>query len=49
MRERCADARSGSFTPDANGNLVNSSGFFLQGWQLDVTRTAPPELETTQA
>ncbi|HEY4723156.1 MAG TPA: flagellar hook basal-body protein, partial [Anaerolineae bacterium] len=26
--------RAGSFTPDKNGNLVNTSGYFLQGWPL---------------
>lgn len=27
--------RAGSFRQDAEGNFVNSSGFFLQGWPLD--------------
>jgi flagellar hook protein FlgE len=26
--------RAGSFSPDKNGNLVNTSGYFLQGWPL---------------
>lgn len=27
--------RAGDFTPDKDGNLVNSAGYFLQGWALD--------------
>ncbi len=27
--------RAGSFTPDANGNLVNTAGYYLQGWVAD--------------
>jgi flagellar hook protein FlgE len=27
--------RAGSFTEDSTGNLVNSAGYFLQGWALD--------------
>lgn len=27
--------RAGSFRPDANGNLVNTSGHFLMGWPTD--------------
>lgn len=26
--------RAGSFTPDARGNLVNSAGYYLQGWPV---------------
>ena len=28
--------RAGSFTKDENGNLKNSTGFFLQGWPVDA-------------
>ncbi|SMF67714.1 flagellar hook protein FlgE [Tistlia consotensis] len=27
--------RAGSFTRDASGNLKNTAGYYLQGWQLD--------------
>ena len=30
--------RAGSFTPDANGNLVNAAGLYLLGWKLDAAR-----------
>ena len=33
--------RAGSFTADASGNLKNSSGLYLLGWQLD-TQGNPP-------
>ncbi len=29
--------RAGSFRPDSEGNLINASGQFLQGWRLDET------------
>jgi len=29
--------RAGSFVEDEDGNLVNSAGFFLQGWRTDST------------
>ncbi|MFV3076848.1 flagellar hook protein FlgE [Niveispirillum fermenti] len=29
--------RGGSFRPDANGNLMNTGGYYLQGWPLDNT------------
>jgi flagellar hook protein FlgE len=35
--------RAGDFTPDANGNLVNSSGFYLMGWQLDANGNIPSD------
>ncbi|HEY1707703.1 MAG TPA: flagellar hook protein FlgE [Rhizomicrobium sp.] len=35
--------RAGDFTPDANGNLVNSSGFYLMGWQLDANGNIPAD------
>lgn len=28
--------RGGSFRPDSNGNLVNTGGYYLQGWPLDT-------------
>lgn len=28
--------RAGSFTPDQNGNLRNTGGFYLQGWATDA-------------
>lgn len=28
--------RAGSFTPDQNGNLRNTAGFYLQGWATDA-------------
>ncbi|MFW0777936.1 MAG: flagellar hook protein FlgE [Rickettsiales bacterium] len=28
--------RAGSFRPNANGDIVNGAGFFLQGWALDA-------------
>jgi flagellar hook protein FlgE len=31
--------RAGSFTPDANGFLVNSAGLYLQGWPLQANGT----------
>ena len=33
--------RAGSFLPDSLGNLVNSSGFFFQGWRLDAAGRLP--------
>ena len=33
--------RSGSFTQDANGNFVNTSGYFLQAWPLDSSGQLP--------
>ncbi|HEY5338454.1 MAG TPA: flagellar hook protein FlgE [Rhizomicrobium sp.] len=35
--------RTGDFTPDANGNLVNSGGYYLQGWPLDSTGALPTD------
>lgn len=31
--------RAGSFTPDQNGNLRNTAGFYLQGWATDAAGT----------
>ena len=33
--------RAGSFLPDSLGNLVNSAGFFFQGWRLDPAGRLP--------
>ena len=33
--------RAGSFTPDENGNLKNSAGLYLLGWQLDSQGNIP--------
>jgi flagellar hook protein FlgE len=33
--------RAGGFTPDANGNLRNSSGYYLMGWPLDSNGNIP--------
>ena len=33
--------RAGDFTPDANGDLVNSAGYYLMGWPLDSTGAVP--------
>ncbi len=33
--------RAGSFRPDSLGNLVNSAGFFFQGWPLDAAGRLP--------
>lgn len=31
--------RAGSFKPDADGNLVNTAGYYLQGWKLNSDGT----------
>jgi flagellar hook protein FlgE len=33
--------RAGSFAKDAGGNLVNSAGYYLQGWLLDANGAIP--------
>lgn len=33
--------RAGDFTPDANGNLVNSAGLYLMGYKLDSAGNVP--------
>lgn len=33
--------RAGAFTKDANGNLRNAGGYYLQGWALDVNGNIP--------
>ena len=34
--------RSGSFTTDNAGNLVNTAGYYLMGWKLDANGNLPP-------
>ena len=38
--------RAGSFEPDQNGNLVNTAGYFLQGWPLANGTTLPTNTST---
>lgn len=38
--------RAGSFRPDANGNLVNTAGYYLQGVPVDATGAAVAGLGT---
>ena len=38
--------RAGSFNPDQNGNLVNTAGYFLQGWPLTDGGTLPTNTST---
>jgi flagellar hook protein FlgE len=33
--------RAGSFVPDAQGNLVNTAGYYLQAWKLDENGNLP--------
>lgn len=35
--------RAGSFTPDANGNLKNTAGLYLQGWPVDSKGAIPTD------
>jgi flagellar hook protein FlgE len=35
--------RAGSFTPDVNGNLVNSAGLYLLGYKLDSAGNVPTD------
>lgn len=44
-----AYTRAGSFTPDKNGNLFNTGGFFLQGWPIGANGEVsnnPNDLQT---
>ncbi|HOY77505.1 MAG TPA: flagellar hook protein FlgE [Hyphomonadaceae bacterium] len=44
--------RAGQFTPDANGYLQNTAGYYLQGWPVDATgavATNPTDLSALQA
>jgi flagellar hook protein FlgE len=38
-----AYTRAGSFTPDVNGNLVNTAGFYLMGYKLDSAGNVPTD------
>ena len=38
--------RDGDFTPDAEGNLRNSAGYYLMGWRLDNSGLIPAGLNT---
>ncbi|MEE9210605.1 MAG: flagellar hook-basal body complex protein [Kiloniellales bacterium] len=38
--------RAGSFNPDENGNLVNTAGYYLQGWPLSNGTTLPTNTST---
>jgi flagellar hook protein FlgE len=38
--------RAGSFDPDENGNLVNTAGYYLQGWPLTNGTTLPTNTST---
>jgi len=40
--------RAGSFQEDENGNLVNTAGYFLQGWVLDAHGNLPTALSTDE-
>jgi len=35
--------RAGDFTPDANGDLRNSAGYYLLGWQLEPNGEVPSD------
>lgn len=35
--------RAGNFTPDANGDLKNTSGYYLMGWALDANGNVPSD------
>ena len=35
--------RAGSFTPDSDGNLVNSAGLYLLGYKLDASGNVPTD------
>ena len=35
--------RAGNFTPDANGNLQNAAGLYLQGWPLAADGSVPTD------
>lgn len=39
--------RDGDFTPDADGNLKNSAGYFLMGWKLNDAGNIPPGTNTS--
>lgn len=35
--------RAGNFTPDNDGNLKNSAGFYLMGWPVDINGNIPTD------
>ncbi len=39
--------RAGSFVTDLNGNLINTGGFYLQGWQTDAVGNVLPGIDTS--
>ena len=39
--------RAGSFVTDLNGNLVNTGGFYLQGWPTDTLGNVLPGIDTS--
>jgi flagellar hook protein FlgE len=39
--------RAGSFTTDLNGNLVNTGGYFLQGWPTDALGVVQAGIDTS--
>ena len=39
--------RAGSFVTDLNGNLVNTGGFYLQGWPTDSLGKVLPGIDTS--
>ncbi len=41
--------RAGTFSPDKDGNLRNSAGFYLQGWPLDSLGNLPTALQGNYA
>lgn len=39
--------RDGDFSPDAEGNLRNSAGYYLMGWKLDSNENIPAGVNTS--
>ncbi|NCP62312.1 MAG: flagellar hook-basal body complex protein [Alphaproteobacteria bacterium] len=39
--------RDGDFSPDSEGNLKNSAGYFLMGWRLDDNESIPVNVNTS--
>jgi flagellar hook protein FlgE len=37
--------RAGAFSPDKDGNMRNSAGFYLQGWVIDPAGVSPATLQ----
>ncbi|MGD0189498.1 MAG: flagellar hook protein FlgE [Rhizomicrobium sp.] len=38
--------RAGNFTPDSNGNLENSSGYYLMGWPVGADGSVPTNADS---